>query len=141
MKTKQIAQELKSILIYHLRSTQTYQHMAKDGQVSFHRRLYANPVNPQRCTTESVNPLDGTNKDVSGAKLQLTTTSVYPVDCACFCPLLKTQHYCLCIYVLVEAVTHLQLPTHPATLHPPLIHATRDITVVVKKLLKTSSVS
>ena len=71
-------------------------HMAKDGQVCFHRRLFANPVKPQRCTTEPVRPLDGINKDVGGAKLLLMTTSVYPVDCACICPLLKTQHHCLC---------------------------------------------
>ena len=60
--------------------------MAKDGQVCFHRRLFADPVN-QRCTTGPVRPLDGINKDVGGAKLLLTTTSVYPVDCACICPL------------------------------------------------------
>ena len=70
--------------------------MAKDGQVCFHRRLFADPVKPQRCTTEPVRPLDGINKDVGGAKLLLMTTSVYPVDCACICPLLKTQHHCLC---------------------------------------------
>ena len=40
--------------------------------------------------------MDGINKDVGGAKLLLTTTSVYPVDCACICPLLKTQPHCLC---------------------------------------------
>ena len=39
--------------------------MAKDGQVCFHRRLFANPLKPQKCTTEPVMPLDGTNKDVS----------------------------------------------------------------------------
>ena len=61
----------------------------KDGRVCFHRRPFANPVKPQRCTTEPVNPLDGINKDVSGAKLLLMTTFVYPEACACFCPLLK----------------------------------------------------
>ena len=70
--------------------------MAKDGQVCFHRRLFVNPVKPQRCTTEPVRPLDGINKDVGGAKLLLTVTSVYPVDCICICPLLKTQHHCMC---------------------------------------------
>ena len=43
--------------------------MLKDSQVCFHRSLFANPVNSQRCTTEPVKLLDGTNKDVSGAKL------------------------------------------------------------------------
>ena len=56
--------------------------MAKDGQVCFHRRIFANPTKPQRCTTGPVKPLDGINKDVSDAILLLTTTSVYPVDCA-----------------------------------------------------------
>ena len=46
----------------------------KDGRVCFHRRPFANAVKPQRCTTEPVNPLDGINKDVSGAKLLLMTT-------------------------------------------------------------------
>ena len=69
-------------------------HMPKDGQVCFHRRLFADPVKSQRCTTElhyrDVRPLDGINKDVGGAKLLLTTTSVYLVDCACICSVLKT---------------------------------------------------
>ena len=44
------------------------------------------------------------------------------------------------VCVLMVALTRLQLPTHPR--HPPspthpLIHAIRDITVAVKKLLKT----
>ena len=46
----------------------------KYGRVCFHRRPFANPVKPQRCTTEPVNPLDGIIKDVSGAKLLLMTT-------------------------------------------------------------------
>ena len=32
---------------------------------------------------KAVKPLDGTNKDVSGAKLQLMTTYVCPVDSIC----------------------------------------------------------
>ena len=69
----------------------TTQHMAKDGQVCFHKRLLADPVNTRKYTTEPVKPLDGTNKGVSGAKLQLKTTSVYPVDCACFYLLIYTH--------------------------------------------------
>ena len=44
--------------------------------------------------------------------------------------------------VLTEGITHLWLPTlphhppHPLPPTHPLIHATRDITVAVKKLLK-----
>ena len=60
------------------------------------RGLFAYPVKPQRYTTEPVRPLDGINKDVSGPNYcMLMTASVYPVDCACFCPLL-TQHHCRC---------------------------------------------
>ena len=60
--------------------------MAKDGQVCFHRGFFADPVKSQRCTTEPVRPLDGINKDVGSAKLLLTATSVYPVDCALSVP-------------------------------------------------------
>ena len=35
--------------------------------VLLHRRLFSDPVKPQRCTTEPVRPLDGINKDVGGA--------------------------------------------------------------------------
>ena len=61
--------------------------MAKDGQVCFHRRLFANPLKPQRCTTEPVRPLDGINKDVNGAKLLLMATSIYPCGLCLFLPL------------------------------------------------------
>ena len=114
--------------------------MAKDGQVCLHRRLFADPAKPQRCTTEPVRPLDGLNKDVGGAKLLLTTTSVYPVDCACICPLLKTQHHCL----YPNGRFNLPLASHPLLPPPvhPLIHTIPDITVTVKKSCsKSSSVS
>ena len=48
-----------------------------DGQVCFHRQLIANPVKPPGCTTGSVRPVSGINKDMSGAGLLQTT--VYPV--------------------------------------------------------------
>ena len=61
--------------------------MAIDGQVFFHRRLFADPVKPPRCTTGSVELLNGINKDVnginkdvSGARLLTMTVSTYPVD-------------------------------------------------------------
>ena len=110
--------------------------MAKDGQVCFHRRLFADPVKPQRCTTEPVRPLDGINKDVGGAKLLLTTTSVYPVDCTCICPLLKTQHHCLCPNGRCNPPLASHPPTPPSH---PLIHAIPDITVAVKKVAQNSS--
>ena len=37
---------------------------AIDGQVCFHRQSFADPVKPQRSTTESMGPLMGTNKAV-----------------------------------------------------------------------------
>ena len=108
--------------------------MAKDGQVCFHRRLFANPVKPQRCTTEPVRPLDGINKDVGGAKLLLMTTSAYRVDCACICPLLKTQHHCLCPNGRCNPPSASLPPTHP------LIHAIPHITVTVKKVAQNQAV-
>ena len=84
--------------------------MAKDRQFCFHKRLFANPVKPKRCTTEPVRPLDGINKDVGGAKQLLMTSSVYPVVCACFSSLLKTQYHCLCPNVSCNP---------PSASHPP----------------------
>ena len=125
--------------------------MAKDGQVCFHRRPFADPVKPQRCTTEPVRPLDGINKDVGGAKLLLTITSVYPVDCTCICPFLKTQHHCLCPNGrcnLLSASHPPPPPLHPPPIHPhhplppthPLIHAIPDITATVKKVAQNPAV-
>ena len=108
--------------------------MAKDGQVSFRRGLFVNPIKPQRHTTEPVRPLDGINKDVSGVKLLLTITSVYPVHCTCFCPLLKTQHYCLCPNGRCNPPSAFHPPTHP------IIHATCDITITVKKVAQNPAV-
>ena len=107
-------------------------HMAKDGQVCFYRRLFADPVNPQRCTTEPVKPLHGTNKDVSCAKLLLMTTSVYLVNRACSCPLLKTQHHCLCPNRSCNPPLASQTPL-PLTPTHSFIHTTCDITVTVLK--------
>ena len=55
--------------------------MAIDGQVFFHRGLLVNPVIPPRCTTRSVDPVNGINKDVNGTRLLLTTVSTYPMNC------------------------------------------------------------
>ena len=111
--------------------------MAKDGQVCFHRRLFADPVKPQRCTTEPVRPLDGINKDVGGAKLLLMTTSVYPVDCTCICLLLKTQHHCLCPNGRCNQPSASHPPPPPCH---PLIYAIPDITVTVKKVAQNPAV-
>ena len=81
-------------------------------------------------------PLDGINKDVGGAKLLLTTTSVHPVDCVCTCPLLKTQHHCLC----PNGRYNPPLASHPPPPPHPLIHAILDITVAVKKVAQNLAV-
>ena len=96
-------------------------------------------VKPQRCTTGPVEPLNGINKDVCGAKLQPTTVLAYPVDCDCLYHLLVTHHCCMCPNGSLNppSASHLP-PPPPASLPPtlPLIHAIGDITVTVKKLLK-----
>ena len=107
-----------------------------DGQVCFHRQPFATPVRPLRCTTGSLGPVNGINKDVSSTRLLPTTVSTYPVNWICFCHLLKTQYCCLC------PITHLQLPTCPTLFpptHPPLQRAISDITVAEKKLLSSCS--
>ena len=68
---------MKSILLPNIKAVYTltlsrptkHMHMAKNDQVCFHKRLFANPVKPQRCTTESMRPLHGINKDIGSAKL------------------------------------------------------------------------
>ena len=55
-------------------------HMAIDGHVCFHRWPFAVPVRTPRCTTGSLGPVNGINKDVTGARLLSTTVSSYPMD-------------------------------------------------------------
>ena len=55
-------------------------HMAVDAQVCFHRWPFAVPVRPPRCITVSLQPVNGINKDVSGARLLSTTILTYPID-------------------------------------------------------------
>ena len=110
---------------------------------TFTEGFFADPVKPQRCTTEPVRPLDGINKDVGGAKLLLTTTSVYPVDCTCICLLLKTQQHCLCPNGRCNppSASHpLPPPLTPLPPAHPLIHAIPDITVTVKKVAPNPAV-
>ena len=42
---------------------------------------FVDPAKPQRYTIGSVEPVNGINKDVNGARLLLMTISAYPVDC------------------------------------------------------------
>ena len=64
-------------------------------------------------------PLNGINKEVCVAKLQLITASAYLVDYDCLCHLLDTV---LLSMSSMEALTHLQPPTHPTThLYVPFV--------------------
>ena len=54
--------------------------MAVNDQVCFHTSLFSDPVKPPRCATVSVEPVNGINKDVNGARLLPKTISTYPVD-------------------------------------------------------------
>ena len=104
--------------------------MAIDGQVCFHRRLFADPVKHWRCTIGPVVPLGGTNRDVCGAKLLPTSLSACQVSHVCSYHLLNTQHCCQC-------------PSgrfNPPPAAHPLIRAIRDITVAVKKVAKNPAV-
>ena len=49
-------------------------------QVCFHRRPFSDPVNPGECTTGTVEPPGGFNKNAWDAKLLPTTVLAYPVD-------------------------------------------------------------
>ena len=71
-------------------------------------------------------PVRGFSKIAWDAKLLPTTVLAYSVDCVDFCHLLKIQDYCLC-----PNGTACGCPSSPST--HPFIHATYDITVVVKK--------
>ena len=53
------------------------------------------PAKPWGCITGPEEPVNDINKYMRGAKLLPTTIPAYPVDCVCFCDLLKTQHCCL----------------------------------------------
>ena len=54
--------------------------MAIDGQVCFHRQLFADPVKSPRYTVGFLEPVNGINKDVSGARLLPKTVSTYFVN-------------------------------------------------------------
>ena len=95
--------------------------MAIPGQVRFHRQLFTNPVKLPWCTTESLGPVIGINKDVSGARLLPTTVSTYPEDWVCFCHVLKTRYCCLCPNRRHNpaTATHLPPPTTTSPSQPP----------------------
>ena len=59
-------------------------------------------------------PMDGTNKDVTGARLLPTTVSTCPVDSV------PHSRHSIAVCVLMEALTRLQLPTRPLPPTHPL---------------------
>ena len=71
--------------------------MAVDGQVYFHRWLFIVPVRPPRCTSGSLGPMNGINKDVSGTRLLPMTVSTYPVNWVCFCHLHWRHSTVVCV--------------------------------------------
>ena len=115
-------------------------HMDIDGQVCFHRRPFASPVRPSRCTTGPLGPVNGINKDVSGTILLPTTVSTYPMDWVCFCHLLNTQHCCLCPYGSFgpPPASHPPPPPTPPPSHPPTPYNVPSVILqsLWKKLLK-----
>ena len=85
-----------------------------DGQVCFHRRPFAIPVRLLRCTTGSLGPVNGINKDVSDTRLLPMTVLTYPMNCVCFCHLLKTQQCSAVCEKAYQEVQDHRLPTHYA---------------------------
>ena len=65
-------------------------------------------------------PVNDINKCVCGVRLQPTTVSTYPVDWDC----VTYWTHSIAVCVLMEAFTHLWLPTFPTT--HPLICAIPD---------------
>ena len=90
-------------------------HMAIDGQVCFQRQLFADPVKPQKYNKESVEPVNGINKDMRDTTLLPKTISTYPVD---WVGSIIYWSHSTAVYVLNEGITCFQLPTHP--LPPPI---------------------
>ena len=93
-------------------------HIAIDDQVCFHWRLIADPVKPLWCNTASAGPVNGINKDVTGARVLTTTVLTCPMDWVSFCHLLKAQHCRLYPYGRFNPPPATHLPPSPTP--PPL---------------------
>ena len=78
-------------------------------------------------------------KDTCGAKLLPTIVSAYPVDCVCFCDLLKIRHCCLSSNERYNSPPAAHPPPPPPT-HPPPLCPTHDIPVAVKKVAQNPAV-
>ena len=92
-----------------------------DGQVCFHRWLFADPVGPCWYITGPVGPLGSTNQNWLCARLLPMAVLIYPVVCVHSCRLLGTQHYCLCSNgsFCPPGACHPPPPPHPTPSHPP----------------------
>ena len=64
-----------------------------DSQDCIHKWLFSKLSNHEGALTGPVEPVNGIDNDVCGAKLQPTADSAYPVDWDCLCHLLNTL-YC-----------------------------------------------
>ena len=96
-------------------------YLAIDGQVCFHRQLFADPVKPCWCITGPVGPLGSTNQNWLCTKLLPMIVLIYPVVCVHSCRLLGTQHYCLCSSGK-EGPPSACPPTPTSPLPPPYKH-------------------
>ena len=78
-----------------------------------HRRLFADPVKIRKCTTGSMEPVNGINKDVSDAWLLPMANLTYPIDWVCFCDLPAEDTTLNCHLCPNGRYNLLLLPTHP----------------------------
>ena len=91
--------------------------MAMDGQVCFHRWLFAYPVKPCWCITGPVGPLGSTNLNWLCVRLLPMAVSVYLAVCVHSCRLLGIQHYCL--WLNGREGPHSACPPTPTTPYHP----------------------
>ena len=107
--------------------------------VCFSRASFANYINLQLRQYDPWRALHGRRGcgiDPSGNETSLRPSKHVGVYCWHFLDSKLIQT------ILTESLTHLQLSTHPTPLPPsyPLVHTTRDITVVMKKVVENPAV-
>ena len=67
---------------------------------------FLEPIKPWRYTTGHVEPMNGINKDVCGAKLQPMTVLACPVNWDCLCHLFWTHSITVCVLCSVLFCCH-----------------------------------
>ena len=92
-------------------------YMAIDGQICFHKWLFANLVKPHSCITGPVGPLGSTNQNWLCARLLPMAVLIYPGVCLHSCHLKGSQHHCL--WPNGRKGLPLAFPPTPTTLPPP----------------------